>query len=166
MNASENSWRYLIRKWNSKISQYSESAWNSIKRNKDLGIDIIHVSISLNIYHQTKYPLFVVFRSSIEKDVFPNLWKIPELCPILKCGDASDVSNYRTILVLPLFSNVLERIMYNRVFDYLRESQLLFIEQFGFQVNNSMEHELLQLINNITNRFEKKLIDLWLFYLS
>lgn len=107
MNASENSWRYLIRKWNSEISQYSESACNSRKRNKGLGIDKIHVSISLNVYDETKYPLFVVFRSSIEKGFFPNLWKISELSPILKCGDASDVSNYRAIMVLPLFLNEL-----------------------------------------------------------
>lgn len=50
--------------------------------------------------------MFVIFRLSIQKEVFPNLLKITNVSSIFKSGNASDVSNYRQISVLPVFSKV------------------------------------------------------------
>ena len=54
-----------------------------------------------------------------------------------------------------LFSKVLERIMYNRVYNDLDFKGLLYEKQFGFQRNNSTEHAILQLTRDITGSFEK-----------
>ena len=62
---------------------------------------------------------------STEKEVF-TLLKIAKISPIFKSCNASDVSNYRPISVLPIFSEVLERITYNRFFDYLHKNKLFF----------------------------------------
>ena len=53
--------------------------------------------------------------------------------------------------------------MYNRVFDYFHKNKLLFNKECGFQVNNSMEHALLQLINDIRKSFEKSEFTLEVF---
>ena len=68
-----------------------------------------------------KYLCF--FLSSIEKDVFPNLLKIAKVSPIFKSSDSSEFSSYIPISILPVFSKVLERIMYNKVFDYLHQNK-------------------------------------------
>ena len=57
--------------------------------------------------------------------------------------------------ILPVFSKVLERIMYNRVYNHLDSKGLLYEKQFGFQRNNSTEHAILQLIRDITSSFKK-----------
>ena len=57
--------------------QEFETAFKSIKRNKTFSIDKLHASILLDAYEQIKYPMLVIFRSSIEKGLFPNLLKIP-----------------------------------------------------------------------------------------
>ena len=62
---------------------------------------------------------------STEKEVF-TLLKIGKISPIFESSDASDVSNYRPILVLPIFSKVLEPITYNRFFDSLHKNKLFF----------------------------------------
>ena len=59
------------------------------------------------------------------KKVF-TLLKIDKISPIVKFSDASDVSNYRPISVLPLFSKVLERLTYNKFFGYLHKNKLFF----------------------------------------
>ena len=41
------------------------------------------------------------------------------------------------------------------VSDCLHKNKLLINKKFGFQVKNLTKHALLQLINDITNRFEK-----------
>ena len=45
--------------------------------------------------------------------------------------------------------------MYNRVLNYFVENKLLFPKQYGFQINTSAVHAVLQLVRNITKSFEK-----------
>ena len=81
--------------------------------------------------------------------------KITKVSPIFK-GNNLKTENYRPISVLPLFSNILEKITYYRVYNYFVENKLLFPEQFGFQINTSIEHAILEFVRNITKFFEKK----------
>ena len=65
------------------------------------------------------------------------------------------IGNYRPISVLPCFSKILERIMYNRFYKYLTGNNILYKKQFGFQTRHSMEHAKIQLVDQINNHFEK-----------
>ena len=78
--------------------------------------------------------------------------KYAKVKPVFKSGDI--LGNYRPISVLPFFSKILEKIMYNRVYYYLSKHKLLFNKQFGFQKNNSTEHALLKLSDEILKSFE------------
>ena len=78
-------------------------------------------------------PIIYLFQLSLEKGVFPDDLKIAKMTPIYKAGDNSDISNYRRISVLPCFSKILERLMYNRLYKYLKENNILYEKQFGFQ---------------------------------
>ena len=65
------------------------------------------------------------------------------------------MSNYRPISVLPCFSKILERIMYNRLYKYLTTEKLLYSKQFGFQTGLSTEHAIVKLVDQIYKSFEK-----------
>ena len=52
------------------------------------GIDDLHTSITLDVYEQIKYPMFVSFRSSLENWIFPNLLKIAKVSLIVKYVNA------------------------------------------------------------------------------
>ena len=45
--------------------------------------------------------------------------------------------------------------MYNRIHKHLKSSNLLFEKQSRFQLNNSTEHAILQLVNNVSSSFER-----------
>ena len=107
--------------------------------------------------------LFHVFKVSIEQGIFPDSLKIAKVTPIFKSGDKDNVSNYRPISILPVFSKVLERIMYNKVYNHLDSKGLLYEKQFGFQRNISTEHAILQLTRDITDSFEKRECTLGVF---
>ena len=62
----------------------------------------------------------------MEKGVFPDALKIARVTPLFKGGDPSNISNYRPISVLPCFSEILEHIMYNRLYKYLTTEKLLY----------------------------------------
>ena len=97
-----------------------------------------------------------IFSLSLKKGIFLEKMKIAKVSPIFKKGDKSILSNYRPISVLPCFSKILERIMYNRLYAYLAENNILFNKQFGFRAGHSTEHALLELIDHISGSFNDK----------
>ena len=51
--------------------------------------------------------------------VFTGCLKKARVTPIPKEGDKCNLSNYRPISVLPVFSKVLEKAAYTQLYDYL-----------------------------------------------
>ena len=140
-----------------------EDAFKSLKRNKASGVDDLNSNIIIDAYNDIKVPLFYVFKTSIREGVFPDALKIAKVSPIFKTGDTSLLGNYRPISVLPVFSKILERIMYNRLYNFLIKNNLLFSRQFGFQKNTSTEHAIIQLADDITKSFFKGEFTLGIF---
>jgi len=62
--------------------------------------------------------------------------------PIHKKRDLRDVNNYRPISVLPLFSKLLEKLMYNRLTAFIDRNEVLTEVQRGFRTTKSTEMAL------------------------
>ena len=117
--------------------------------NKSPGYHEISANVIINCFSELNDPLKYLFEKSIEKGVFPDALKIARVTPLFKGGDPSNISNYRPISVLPCFSKILERIMYNRLYKYLTTEKLLYSKQFGFQTTLSTEHGIVKLVDQI-----------------
>ena len=70
-------------------------------------------------------PLKCLFEMSLESEIFPDKLKIVRVIPLFKAGDPVNISNYRPISVLPCFSKMLERIMYNRSYESFERNQYI-----------------------------------------
>ena len=93
---------------------------------------------------------------SFEKSIFPDDLKIAEVTPVLKAGNNKELSNYRPISVLPCFSKILERVMYNRLYNNTYSIQTFSVKiPFGFQERYSTDHAILQLVDQLHNNFEQ-----------
>ena len=75
---------------------------------------------------------------SLENIIFPDGLKIARFNPVFKDGDGSKLGNYRPISVLPCFSNIPERIMYNSFHKCVLENKILYPKQFGVQVGHAI----------------------------
>ena len=61
----------------------------------------------------TLYLLINLLNLSLTQQVIvPDELKIAKVVPIFKDGDDMLINNYRPVSILPVFSNVLERLMY------------------------------------------------------
>ena len=107
-----------------------KDAFYYLKSNKIPGYDDISYNIIKKCFGSLCEPLKYLFNISMKKGVFPDNLKIAWVTPIYKGKDSSDVSNYRPISVLPCFSKILECIMYNRLYKYLIESNILYSKKF------------------------------------
>ena len=103
------------------------------------------------------------FNLSIQTGIFPDELKIASVTPIIKGGENWNLGNYRPISVFSCFSKILERIMYNRLYKYLTDNNILYKKQFGFQTGHSTEHAVIQLVDQINSNVEKDQYTLGVF---
>ena len=94
-----------------------KDAFYFLKSSKSLGYDNISYNVIKKCFDSLCEPLKYLFNLSIENGVFPDDLKVVRITPI---------SNYRPISVLLCFSKILERIMYNRLYKYLIENNILY----------------------------------------
>ena len=80
------------------------------------------------------------------------------MTPIYKASDNSDISDYRPISFLPCFSKILERLIYNPLYKYLKENNILYEKQFGFQSAYSNNDAIVQLVDKSSDSFEKRAV--------
>ena len=131
-------------------------AFFSLKSNKTPGYDNINVNVVKKIYEELKTSLMRIFNPALSTGIFPDKLKIAKVSPIFKNGEKDHLTNYRPISVLPCFSKVLERIMYDRLYSNLTENKILFKKQFGFRSGHSTDHALLELIDQICECFDER----------
>ena len=71
------------------------------------------------------------------------------MTPIFKSGESTNVSNYRPISVLPLFSKLFERCMCSRLVEFVNRFSLVSPKQYGFQKGKSTIDALVDLTEYI-----------------
>ena len=100
---------------------------------------------------------------SLAQGVFSKELKIAKVIPIYKSGDCKTINNYRPVSVLPVFSKVFERIMYNRIVSFLNSFNLLYKYQFGFREKHDANMALIVLVDEILKALDKGKIVLGVF---
>lgn len=100
--------------------------------------------------------LSIIFNRCIVEGHFPNALKLAKIIPLHKGDSVLSVSNYRPISLLPIFSKLFERMIYNQFILYIEENKILNELQFGFQKNKSTEHAISSIITDITRAFSEK----------
>ena len=99
-------------------------------------------------------PLTYITNLSLIQGIFPDELKKAKIIPLYKSNDPMLFNNYRPISLLPLFSKVLERIMYNRIIKFINKHKILYKYQFGFRKDHSTYMALIILIDKITSALD------------
>jgi hypothetical protein len=127
-----------------------------LKSKYSTGFDGIPALLIKHCVQHIIKPLMFIFNLSLSTGTFPNLMKITKVRPIFKKGRKQDVSNYRPISILPVFSKILETIMYNRVLSFLNKHNLITSVQNGFRANKSTYTAIQSFIEEILNALDSK----------
>ena len=62
---------------------------------------------------------------SIESGSFPSEWKKGNVVPIHKKDDKQYLSNYRPVSLLPICGKIFERLIFNEMFKFFSENELI-----------------------------------------
>ena len=99
-------------------------------------------------------PLSLLFQNCIDARTFSDTRKKSNIVPVHKKGDKQIVDNYRPVSLLPILGKILERIIFNSVFEYLEENNLLCPNQSGFRHSDSCVYQLLSILHEIYKSFD------------
>lgn len=128
---------------------------NTFRNNTASGIDGFSPRIIKCIIKEVSKPLCHIFNLSLSTGIFPDKLKIARVTPVFKSGDKCELSNYRPISVLPCFSKILEKIVYNRTVKFLDRNNILGSYQYGFRSKYSTSMALTDISNKIVDAFEE-----------
>ena len=108
-------------------------------------------------------PLSFIINSSFSNGIVPDHLKIAKVYPLFKSGDRCLLNNYRPISVLPSFSKIMEKLVYNRLMAYLTRHNILYDYQFGFRSHHDTTLAVIEMIDRITAAIDSKCYSLGIF---
>ena len=84
-----------------------------------------------------------LFNACLNKSIFPNELKIGQITPIHKKGPKDEINNYRPITILNPIAKILEKIICNRLTEFLVSDSILVPQQYGFMKGRSIQSAVL-----------------------
>ena len=78
------------------------------------------------------HPLMLIYNSSLENGVFPEIWKLARVSPIYKSGPKTELNSYRPISVISVFSKLLERLTHDQLLEFLKTNRIITCNQASF----------------------------------
>ena len=83
--------------------------------------------------------------------------------PIFKSGSRSEANSYRPISVVSVFSRILEKIVHNQIYEYLKATKALTMSQSAFQKCCSTVTSLIDSTDNWYENIDNKQLNLTIF---
>ena len=127
----------------------------NLKNSKSTGIDDIDTRIIKLVAEDILPALTHVLNLSISQSEFPSMWKQAKVIPLLKKGDALNPKNYRPVALLPIFSKILERMVFNQLVEYLDANSLLHPNHHGSRQGHSTATALIQMYDQWVEEVEE-----------
>ena len=122
-----------------------EKLLESLDTAKSTGPDGISAAMLKYTAHHIAPSLTKIFNLSIKSGYFPIFWKMSNVVAIPKSDDRTTLSKYRPISPLRLLSKLLERHIYNLLYEHYSEFHPISENQWGFQPKKSTTTALLAL---------------------
>ena len=100
-------------------------------------------------------PLYLIYMKCLETGRFPSSWKKANVLPIHKKESRRLKKNYRPISLLSICGKIFEKLMFDAIYEFLCENQLLTPSQSGFRPGDSTINQLLSITHKIYSAFEE-----------
>ena len=125
---------------------------------KDNGAGLNKISNSVLKYstNEISQILSKIINKCILQGYFPQELKSGCITPIHKNGDKTSVKNYRPVCSLSSLSKIIEKVVYNRMLNFIDKHKILSTQQFGFRKKMGTETALANYIDYILSGLKDK----------
>ena len=102
-------------------------------------------------------PLKLIFQSCLESVKFSTEWKKGNVVPVHNKGDKQILKNYQPISLLPIAGKIFERLLYDRMFQFFIQNNLISKNQSSFRPGDSCINQLFSITHEIYQSFDDNL---------
>lgn len=127
----------------------------NMRKKSSSGPDDIPIRIMISTIESTAWILCHLFNLSFQQGIFPNCLKLARIIPIEKIKNVTEISNFRPISLLSCFSKLFEKLIHDKLINFLNKSDILSNSQFGFRKSFSTELAIIELIKKIGEAAER-----------
>ena len=135
----------------------------AILQNKAHGLYSFPSYILRSAKHVISQSLSIFLNKSIEHGIYPTKLKLAKVIPIYKNDDPSDPPNYRPISPLSVFNSIFEKMMNYRLKSFFETKNIFHDSQYGFRGKRSIEHAILDIINQTENNMDNRIYSCGIF---
>jgi hypothetical protein len=139
------------------------SICKSLKATHSSGLDDLDPCILSQLMDILAIPLADIINCSLSNGGVPSEIKMAKVLPIQKVGNNNEISNFRPISILPYFSKLFEKIMYDRLLSHINHINLLYPLQHGFQTGHSTSMSLLDMQDKISKAIDNNEFSIGIF---
>ena len=125
-----------------------------LDENKAHGHDAVSIRMLKICDESIIKPLEMIYTNCLENGVFPDSWKKANIIPVHKKGDKCLITNYRPVSLLPICSKIFEKLIYNSLYKFLEDRNLLNPNQSGFRSGDSCINQLISITHDIYTAFD------------
>ena len=136
---------------------------DSLPNKSSSGHDNISNILLKNLRESLISPLTLLFNNSLKDGVFPHGMKIADVIPVHKNREKYLVTNYRPISLLITISKILEKVVYQRTYNFLSCTDQLYQSQYGFRSGHSCLNAISELVGNILKNSEENKLTIGVF---
>ena len=117
----------------------------SLKNKTSTSIDQLDNYTVELVADQIAWPLHQVITLSIMQQKFPSSWKYTKIVPLHKKKSNLKRENYRPVAILSPLSKILEKVMYEHIYDYFERNNLFHSSLHGYRKDRSTMSALLSM---------------------
>ena len=129
---------------------------NKLKPKTSSGQDEISTKLTKLVINNIISPLTYLINKSLESGIVPQKLKIAKVIPIFKASENNLLKNYRPISLLPAFSKIYQKIMFNKIMSFLTSQNALYLHEYGFRPNHATIHPIIHLLNDCAQSANKQ----------
>ena len=118
-----------------------------LKNSSSCGVDYIDTKCIKLVSTLLAPSLVHIVNLSVEASVFPDIWKIAKVVPLLKSATCDPLSpkSYRPVALLPVLSKIIEKIIFNQLTNYLESNRLIHPNLHGSRSGHNTSTALIQM---------------------
>ena len=105
--------------------------------NKAHSYDMISICMLNTCDKSICKPLELILQSCIKQGKFSNEWKMTDVAPAHMKSDHQILKNYRPVSLLPICGKIFGRLIYNSLFEYFIDNNLISPNQSDFKPGDS-----------------------------
>ena len=140
-----------------------EEICKNLNPRKSAGWDGVSPRVIKAVASELAGPLSRILNYCMREGHYPENFKVARVVPVFKAEDPTQFSNYRPVSVLPVLSQVFERVLYSRLIRFLDDNKVIIPGQYGFRTGHSTVMAITDMVEKVRAAWASKELALGVF---